>query len=108
MGNHGHKAEDPRTKANAFRVHDSKKLDTMLSIGTFTIKDMKIALAAMVYSPPSMQAKTKKSRHRRRHGVKSKATIGSDSFDSADEKSRKTVNGQGLKSSLRSSPHPLK
>ncbi len=45
--------EDPRKKANAFRVppYDSKEWDTMLSIGTHTIKDMKTALAAIVDSP---------------------------------------------------------
>ncbi len=34
-------AEDPRTKANAFRVppYDSKEWDTMLSVDIFTIKD---------------------------------------------------------------------
>ncbi len=59
------KAEDPRMKANAFRVppYDSKEWDTMLSIGTHTIKDMKTALAAIVDSTPPMQTKTKKSRH---------------------------------------------
>ncbi len=98
--------EDPRTKANAFRVppYYSKEVDTMLSVGIHTIKDMKITLAAIVDSLPPTQAKTKKSRHRRHHGIKSKATIGSDSSDSADEKSSKTVDGQGLKNSSKSRP----
>ncbi len=45
-------AEDQRTKANAFRVppYNSKEWDTMLSVGTHTIKDMKTALAAIVDS----------------------------------------------------------
>ncbi len=44
--------KDPRTNANAFRVlpYVSKEWDTMLSVGTHTIKDMKIALAAIVDS----------------------------------------------------------
>ncbi len=58
-------AEDPRTKANAFRVppYDSKKWDTMLSVSTCTIKNMKTAFTEIVDSPPTTQAKTKKSRH---------------------------------------------
>ncbi len=58
------RAEDPKTKANAFREspYDSKEWDTMLSDGTHTIKDMKTALAAIMNTPPTMQTKTKKPR----------------------------------------------
>ncbi len=57
--------DDPRTKANAFRVplYESQDWDTMLSVGTYTIKDMTKALAAVEETISLAPAKTKKIRH---------------------------------------------
>ncbi len=57
-------AEDPRTKANTFRVpvYNSQDWETMLSIGTYTIKDMEKALAAVEESIPPAPGKSMKSR----------------------------------------------
>ncbi len=49
------KAEEPRTKANTFRVlvFDSKEWANIKSLDTYTIKEMNIAKAAKVESKPT-------------------------------------------------------
>ncbi len=62
------KAEDPRMKANDYRVpvYDSQDWATMKSLDTNTIKELNSALVVKVDSKP-ITAKPKKSRARRSH-----------------------------------------
>ncbi len=58
-------AEDPRTKANAFRMplYDSHNWKIMRDLGVFTIKDMIKAMAGEEDSTPPKTSKAKKSRN---------------------------------------------
>ncbi len=58
-------AEDPRTKANVFRVppFESQNWQKMRDLGTFTIKDMVKVMAGEEESTPPKTTIAKKSRN---------------------------------------------
>ncbi len=96
-------AEDPRTKVNALMVpsYNSLNWQIMRGLGVFTIKDMLKAKADEVESILPKPSKVKKSRNRKQRHAQSKAIVESDSTDSADDKSTKSVGGEGVKNSLK-------
>ncbi len=99
-------AEDPRTKANAFRVppFESQNRQKLKNLGSFSIKDMVKAMAGEEESIPPKTVKAKKSRNRKECHAKSKAVVESDSTDSADDKPTKSIGGIGVKSSSKPKP----
>ncbi len=96
-------AEDPRTKANVFRVlvYASQDLDKMISLGTQTIKEMLKVSAEKQESTPKTSAKQKKCRARKAQHQKSKAIVESDSSDSAEEQTTKITGDKRAKTSLK-------
>ncbi len=97
-------AEDPRGKNNAFRitVYSSPEWTKMVSLGTFTAKDMhlKDVTSGEQSQPPLQSAKKKKVRKRKNCRAKSKVNVGTDEYDFVDNDcSSKLYDGQGVKSS---------
>ncbi len=94
-------AEDPRTKVNIYSVpvFGSQDWATMISLDTHTIKEMNTALAEKRESTPKVTDKQNRSRARRMCCAKSKPTVDTDSSDSTNEHSTKSVGGKGSKSS---------
>ncbi len=103
-------AEDPRTKANAFRVppYNSKNWQIMIDLGVFTIKDMIKAIAGEEESIPPKTTKAKKGRNRKQRRAQAKAIMESDSTDSADDKPTNSIGGEGVKSSSKLKPQSTK
>ncbi len=83
-------AEDPGTKANAFRVPQYDSWQKMLDLGTFTIKDMVKAMVCEEEPTPPKITKAKKGRSRKGCHAKSKAVVESDSSNSADDNAAKS------------------
>ncbi len=96
-------AEDPRTKANAFRIplFDSQNWQKMSDLGTFTIMDMVKVMADDEGPTPPKNANAKKSRNRMQRCAKSKAIEESDSTDSTVDKPTKSAGGAAVKSYVR-------
>ncbi len=99
-------AEDPRTKANAFRVppYDSQNWQIMRELDVFTIKEMVKAIAGDEGSTPPKTTKAKRGRNRKDRRAKSKTVVESDSTDSADDQPTKSAGGVGVKSSSKPKP----
>ncbi len=89
-------AKDTRTKANIFRVlvYACQDWDKMINLGTQTFKEMLKSSAEKQESTPKVSAKQKKRRARKAQRHKSKATVESESSDSADEQTAKSAGGK--------------
>ncbi len=90
-------AEDPRCKANAFRVplYASQYWQKMYDLGTYTIKDMIREMADRGESDLPTQTVFKSKRNRNICCAKSKATVDS---DNAESDYNKSARGKGVES----------
>ncbi len=86
----------------------SQERQKMIDLGTYTINDMVKEMADKGESHPPTQTVSKRTRNRKSHQPKSKATVGSDDYDSNDDKAIKASSSKDSKALRNRHRNPLR